>query len=313
MAILTVKNLTKKFKSATGEFVAVDNISFDLKEGEILGLLGPNGAGKTTTIQMLLGIIMPNIGSISYFGKDLEKNRGYCLQRLNFTSAFNTLQGRTSVWENLIVFANLYQVDKPEEKIKNLLLKFDMEEMANKRYHDLSSGQRTRVNIIKSLINNPQILLMDEPTASLDPDIADKTLTMIENLKKNVGQTILYTSHNMSEITRICDRVIFLDQGKIVAQDTPLGLTKHIQEAQVRLTYNEDKKIVENFLVEHQILCKFFDAHTVVIYTTEKNIPKIIFGISKAGVWITDIEVKKPTLEDVFLKIARNKYVIDKN
>ena len=173
MDILKVKNLTKKFN----KFTAVDNISFDLKEGEILGLLGPNGAGKTTTIQMLLGITTPTTGTIHYFDKDFFKHSQYCLSRLNFTSAFNNLQGRNSVWENLQVFANLYNVENYIPKIKKLINRFEMEDFVYKRYFDLSTGQKTRANFIKALINDPKIILMDEPTASLDPDIADKTLT----------------------------------------------------------------------------------------------------------------------------------------
>lgn len=306
MAVLQVKNLTKKF----GSFTAVDSISFDLKEGEILGLLGPNGAGKTTTIQMMLGITTPTSGIINYFEKDFFKNPEYCLSRINFTSAFNNLQGRTSVWENLIVFANLYEVKDYIPKIKKLISHFEMDDLVHKRYFDLSTGQKTRANFIKALINDPEVILMDEPTASLDPDIADKTLTFIENLRKERTISILYTSHNMSEVTRICDRVIFMDKGKVVAEDTPLGLTKRIQVAQLRLTFNDKKDVVTEYLEKEKLDCRFDGEHVVLITTEEKALPKIIFDLSKVGIWMTDIEVKKPTLEHVFLQIARGeKYV----
>lgn len=310
MNVLKVKNLTKKFGPPVGGFTAVDNISFDLKEGEILGLLGPNGAGKTTTIQMLLGITTPTSGTIHYFDMDFFKNSQYCLSQLNFTSAFNNLQGRTSVWENLIVFANLYQVENYISKIKKLVSRFEMDDLVHKRYFDLSTGQKTRANFIKALINDPKIILMDEPTASLDPDIADKTLTFIEDLRKERPITILYTSHNMAEVTRICDRVIFLDKGKIVAKDTPLGLTKRIQEAQLRLTFNDNKDAVIKYMKKEGLNHRFDGEHVVYITTEEKALPKIIFDLSKVGIWMTDIEVKKPTLEHVFLQIARGeKYV----
>jgi len=306
MAVLQVKNLTKKF----GSFTAVDNISFDLKEGEILGLLGPNGAGKTTTIQMLLGITIPDSGEIKYFDKDFSRYPEYCLSRLNFTSAFNNLQGRTSVWENLIVFANLYQVENYIPKIKKLIARFEMDDLVNKRYFDLSTGQKTRANFIKALINDPKIILMDEPTASLDPDIADKTLSFIEELRRERPITILYTSHNMAEVTRISDRVIFLDKGKIVAEDTPLELTKLIQVAQLRLTFNDKKDIISQYMKKEKLDHRFDGEHVVLITTEEKTLPKIIFDLSKLGIWMTDIEVKKPTLEHVFLQIARGeKYV----
>lgn len=308
MAVLEVKNLTKRF----GKFVAVDNISFSLKEGEILGLLGPNGAGKTTTIQMMLGITTPTNGNLYYFEKDFFEYPEYCLSRLNFTSAFNNLQGRTSVWENLIVFANLYQVKNYIPKIKKLITRFEMDDLVNKRYFDLSTGQKTRANFIKALINDPKIILMDEPTASLDPDIADKTLSFIEELRRERPITILYTSHNMAEVTRICDRVIFLDKGKIVAEDTPLGLTKLIQVAQLRLTFNDKKDIISQYMKKEKLNFRFDGEHVVYITMEEKILPKIIFDLSKLGIWMTDIEVKKPTLEHVFLQIARGeKYVFE--
>lgn len=306
MAVLQVKNLTKRF----GSFTAVDNISFEIKEGEILGLLGPNGAGKTTTIQILLGITTPTSGTVHYFDKDFLKNSHYCLSQLNFTSAFNNLQGRNTVWENLVVFAHLYGVKNHTQKIKELVKRFEMEEFVNKRYFDLSTGQKTRANFIKALINDPKIILMDEPTASLDPDIADKTLTFIEELRRERPITILYTSHNMSEVTRICDRVIFMDKGKVVAEDTPLGLTKRIQVAQLRLTFNDKKEIIVEYLKKEKLDYRFDGGHVVFITTEEKALPKIIFDLSKVGIWMTDIEVKKPTLEHVFLQIARGeKYV----
>lgn len=301
MDILKASGLTKRF----GEFVAVDNISFSVKEGEVVGFLGPNGAGKTTTIQMLLGITTPTSGTIHYFDKDFFKDPQYCLSRINFTSAFNTLQGRVTVWENLVVFAHLYHVENPLPKIKKLVERFEMGDLVHKRYWDLSTGQRTRANFIKALLNDPKIILMDEPTASLDPDIADKTLTFIEELRREHKITILYTSHNMAEVTRVCDRVIFLDKGKIVAQDTPLGLTKRVQVAQLRLTFNENKPVVEKYMKDEKLQYRFDGEHVVYITTEETALPKIIFGLSKLGIWMTDIEVKKPTLEHVFLQIAR--------
>jgi ABC-2 type transport system ATP-binding protein len=225
MDILTVKNLTKRF----GKFTAVNNISFSLKEGEILGLLGPNGAGKTTTIQMLLGITTPDAGEINYFENDFFNNRQSCLEKINYTSAFNELQGRETVMENLVVSSLLYQIKNYQKKIFELVDYFGVRNLIDRRYKFLSSGEMSRINLIKSLLNDPKILLMDEPTASLDPDIADKTLEIIENLKKDRNLSILYTSHNMKEVDRICDRIIFLNHGEIFAEDTPSGLTKKME------------------------------------------------------------------------------------
>jgi ABC-2 type transport system ATP-binding protein len=301
--ILEVEKLVKNY----GSFRAVDGISFTVPKGKIVGLLGPNGAGKTTTIQMLLGITLTNGGCIKYFGKDFSQHRLYCLQRINFTSAYNSLLGRITVQENLLVFANLYQVEHAKEKMLKLMKYFEILDLLPNLYQTLSAGQKTRVNLVKSLLNDPELILMDEPTASLDPDIADKTLTLIEELKRERNLAILYTSHNMSEITRICDEVIFLDHGKIVAQDTPFNLTKRISSANIRLTFDNDtdKEIIEQHLQEQTQNFSFLDNHTVTVHTEEHLIPQVLFGISRTGVAITDIEIQKPTLEDVFLQIAR--------
>lgn len=303
--ILEVEGLIKNY----GAFRAVDGISFQVPEGKVIGLLGPNGAGKTTTIHMLLGIALVNGGTIKYFGKDFPLHREKILTRINFASAFNELQGRISVLENLLVFAELYGLQNPRKKIEELAEYFDVTNLLKYLYRDLSQGQKTRTNLLKALLNDPDLILMDEPTASLDPDIADKTLTLIEELKKSRHLSILYTSHNMAEVTRICDEVIFLDRGKIVAHDTPLGLTKRITKAELRLTFDGERMTVDRFLKAQNQSFVFPSDFAVVVDAEEKLIPQIIFGINRAGVEITDIEIKKPTLEDVFLQIARKKMI----
>lgn len=299
--LLEVKNLVKNY----GEFRAVDGISFSIPRGKIVGFLGPNGAGKTTTIQILLGVTLSNGGSISYFGKDFSTHRLECLQRINAASAFNTLMGRISVWENLFVFAELYQIANPKKKIKELGDYFGISDLFSTKYQYLSAGQKTRVNLVKSLLNDPEILLMDEPTASLDPDIADKTLELIEKLRDERNLSILYTSHNMQEITRICDEVIFLDHGKIVAHDTPENLTKRITSAGLQLAFVGERGALESYLRSESVTHSFPERHVVHVEIEELLIPKILFDISKTGVTIVDIEIQKPTLEDVFLQIAR--------
>ena len=303
MNILDVKNLKKKFN----EFTAVDTISFELKKGEILGFLGPNGAGKTTTIQMLLGILTPTSGKISYFEKDFDKNKSDILQRINFASSFNTLQGRITVRENLIVFAHLYRVSDVDKKIKQLAKKLEFEGELDKKYWDISAGQKTRVNLAKALINDPELLLLDEPTASLDPDISDKLLSYIEELQNDQKISIIYTSHEMDEVTRICDRVIIMSHGAIVAHDTPIGLTKRIKVATLQLAFDTPRADFERFLKKEHLAYTFVKDFIVCIKLEETEIPKVIFDIKKAGIWITDIEIEKPSLEDVFLQIARNK------
>ncbi len=300
--ILEVDLLRKQF----GTFRAVDDISFHVERGQVVGLLGPNGAGKTTTIHMIIGLTRYDGGTVKYFGKDLQTHRGESLQRINFTSSYNTLQGRITVAENLRVFADLYRVTDQRRVINELVDYFEVRDLMDQTFWSLSAGQRTRINLIKSLLNEPELLLMDEPTASLDPDIADKTLSLIEDLREARGLSIVYTSHNMAEVARICDTVVFLDHGKIVASDTPVGLTRRIPTAEVRLIFAEGgRDAIGAWLVANNHDHRFVGDHTVVITTREGAIPQLLFGVSSAGAEITDIEIHKPTLEDVFLQIAR--------
>jgi ABC-2 type transport system ATP-binding protein len=299
--VLEVNNLTKSF----GDFTALNDFAFKLREGEILGLLGPNGAGKTTTIQMLLGLTIPTSGAVSYFGRDLSKNREYCLSNINFTSAYSQVQGKLTVRQNLNVYSALYGLKKPEARIKELLALFEIEQALDQVYWKLSSGQKTRVNLVKMMLNSPKIILMDEPTASLDPDIVNKVLELIVDLQKKEGMSILYTSHNMSEVERVCDRVIFLDRGRKVAEDTPLGLTKLVGNVSLTLTFDGDIESVAEYLNEKGFPFKKIRRHVVEINLAEKNIPKVLFGLKKRDVWLTNIDIKKPNLEDVFITIAK--------
>lgn len=220
--ILTVKHLTKVFNGTT----AVKNISFELYEGEILGFLGPNGAGKTTTIQMILGLITPSKGKITIFGKDMQHNREEILQMVNFSSAYVSLPTNLKVWENLYTFARLYGIKDYKKRVKELAEFFNITLLMNKLYGTLSSGQATRVNLTKSLLNSPKLLFLDEPTASLDPDIADRTRKMLKKIQSEQGVTIFYTTHNMTEVEKLCNRAIFINEGKIVTEGTPEKLIK---------------------------------------------------------------------------------------
>ncbi len=215
--VVEVNGLTKVFKS----FKAVDNVSFDIYPGEILGLLGPNGAGKTTIIHMLLGLTTPASGDINVFGFDLKKNREKIIQDVNFASSYVSMPNSLTVKENLKVFARLYKVKKKEKRISELLKIFEIEAIEDKLVRHISSGHQTRLNLAKALINNPKILFLDEPTASLDPDIADKTRSLLKSIKKNRNLSILYTSHNMKEMEEMSDRIIFLHKGRIIAEGRP--------------------------------------------------------------------------------------------
>ncbi len=214
--IVQVRNLTKQF----GDFTAVDGISFDIRQGEILGLLGPNGAGKTTTIQMLLGLITPTAGSIRMFGLDLTTHREEILQQVNFSSTYISMPFSLTVEENLRVVARLYGLANVERRIDDVVKKLEMDSFRGKLTRRLSSGQMTRLTLAKAILTEPKILFLDEPTASLDPDIAHKTRGLLREIRAATGLTMLYTSHNMREMEEMSDRIIFLQRGKIVAEGT---------------------------------------------------------------------------------------------
>jgi ABC-2 type transport system ATP-binding protein len=215
--LVEVKGLTKEF----GPVKAVNDISFEMYEGEILGLMGPNGAGKTTTLQMLLNLTYQSAGTVTIFGMDYKKNREEILSRINFSSSYISLPYALTVRENLMVFARLYSVRGAAAKIGELLKLFEIDDIQHTTTRKLSSGMITRVCLCKSLLNDPEILFLDEPTASLDPDIADKTRTLLKRIRDERGLSILYTSHNMTEMEELCDRVIFMDKGSIIAAGRP--------------------------------------------------------------------------------------------
>jgi len=220
--LLQVNNLCKSYNS----FQAVKCVSFELYPGEILGLLGPNGAGKTTIIHMLLGLTSPTSGEIRIFGLNPEKarEREKILSRMNFTSTYVAMPYSLTLRESLQVFARLYGVRKAKAKVDMLIEQFELKEVADRPVRTLSSGQMTKLNLAKAFVNDPDILLLDEPTASLDPDIADRTRKYLLEVKKNRKMAILYTSHNMQEMEEISDRLLFLHHGEIIARGTPQEL-----------------------------------------------------------------------------------------
>ncbi len=223
--LLKTSSLTKVFNSLT----AVDNISFDIYPGEILGLLGPNGAGKTTTIHMLLGLTTPTSGSIRVFGLDLKTRRREILSCVNFSSTYVSMPASLTVNENLKVFARLYGITDAKKVISDLLETFEIADIKDKLARHLSTGQLTRLNLAKSFINNPRILFLDEPTASLDPDIADKTRRLLKRIKDRNNISVFYTSHNMNEMESMSDRLIFLNKGKIIAEGKPDAVIKRLK------------------------------------------------------------------------------------
>jgi ABC-2 type transport system ATP-binding protein len=220
--VLRVVDLRKDY----GETMAVDGVSFEVARNEILGLLGPNGAGKTTTINMILGILEPSSGTIRIEGVDLATHRSRALERTNFAAVYAALPGNLTVYQNLRIFGMLYGVSSLPGRIAALLEQFDLEKLRNVKYGLLSSGEQTRVSLAKAMLNNPALLLLDEPTASLDPATAREMRAKIRQSALNGTGGVLWTSHNMHEVEDVCDRVLFLSHGRILLEGDPKTLPR---------------------------------------------------------------------------------------
>ena len=215
--VVAVDRLVKDYKTTR----AVDGISFALERGSITGLLGGNGAGKTTTIAMILGLVMPTSGSVRVMGAEMPRQRYQVLHRMNFESPYLDLPHRLTVRQNLAVFGRLYAVDNLSERVASIADELVLTELLDRPTGKLSSGQKTRVALAKALINAPELLLLDEPTASLDPDTADWVRGRLERYRAERGATVLLASHNMNEVERLCERVIIMKRGRIEDDDTP--------------------------------------------------------------------------------------------
>lgn len=218
--VLAVDNLCKTYHQT----VAVDRISFVVGRNEVVGLLGPNGAGKTTTINMLLGVLEPTRGKILIEGVDLLRNRSRALSCTNFAAVYAPLPGNLTVAENLSFFGRLYGVKRLDERVRELLEEFELTRFRDTKSGALSSGEQTRVSLAKAMINRPQLLLLDEPTASLDPATADDARALIKRCTASGTGGVLWTSHNMYEVEEVCDRVLFLSKGKILLDGDPKTL-----------------------------------------------------------------------------------------
>ena len=209
---IIIDGLTKQFKN----ILAVKNISFKIGKGKIIGLLGPNGCGKSTTIGMMLGLIKPSSGTVIINGQNIEHNRTNLLEKMNFISPYVELPKKLTVEENLKVYGRLYGVKNLKNKISDLMEKLNLFSFKSRKTGELSSGQKNRVSLAKALINDPEILLLDEPTASLDPDVGDYIRSFIEDYASNKGATILLASHNMNEVERLCYEVLMMKNGEII-------------------------------------------------------------------------------------------------
>lgn len=306
MKVLEVSNLTKKF----GNFTAVDNISFSLEEGEILGMLGPNGAGKTTTLQMLLGALSTSGGQIRYFGKDLAHNREDILEQINFSSTYVNLPERLTVKESLRFVSFLYDIPDRKKRIDKIVEIFQIQGLLRKKFFELSAGQRTRVGLAKAMLNLPKILLLDEPTASLDPEVAKFIREFLLNEQKNFKMSVLITSHNMAEVEELCDRVVFINGGRVVADDKPISLAKTIKVSHVELWVTKNSEKLFNYCKDRN-LPHVADGQYVTVDVNEELISDFLRDLAELGVTYAEISIAKPSLEDYFLQMAQRRNTND--
>ncbi len=298
MYILETKSLSKKF----GDFVAVDNVSIQLKEGEILGILGPNGAGKTTTIQMLLGILTPSAGEVYYFGKKLKNQRTEIMEQIGFSSTYTNLPWYLTVKENLTWISHMFLIKDRKQRVREIIKLFKMEDIEKKIMADLSAGQLTKVNMAKAFINYPKILLLDEPTASLDVEIAKYIRNLVLKERKEYKVSVIITSHNMAEVEELCDRVIVINNGKIIANDTPAALIKSIKICRVELFIEKNLKKVTSYCASEKLKYEI-DGKSIYISLESSKIPSLLQNLNKSNVSYSEISIERPSLEDYFLQV----------
>lgn len=309
--LIDVRELTKVYPSEKkngSPFVAVDRVSFQLHQGEILGLLGPNGAGKSTTIQMLMGTLTPTSGVLQYQGKDLSTHRSQIMESVTFASTYVKMPWRLTVMENLRIYSLLYGVDHQifEKRAEKFLSFFGVWDQRFKSVGQLSAGQITRIMLAKAFIPYPKIVLLDEPTASLDPDMAHQVRKFIKQQQSEYRLSIIYTSHNMDEVSDVCDRVIFLQNGRIVAQDKPEMLAQSVSATRLRLIVKDGLKRIKSF-AKNRSLKNQVEGREIVIEINEQLIAEFLNELANQGIQYSQISIDKPTLEDYFLSMSQRK------
>jgi len=306
---LQVHNLCKVFSShkrSSRPFTAIDDISFELQPGQILGLLGPNGAGKSTTISMLLGALSPTAGEIRYFGQNFATHTSLVMQQIAFASTYIKMPWRLTIMENLKVYGLLYGIKGQvfHQRIEKFLKFFEVWEQRHKTINDLSAGQVTRIMLAKAFLPYPKIVLLDEPTASLDPDIAHQVREFVKLQRQEHGVSILYTSHNMDEVADVCDEVMFLKQGQVIATDKPENLASSVKTARMRLMVKDGLKRIEKFARAKDMPVEIV-GREAVIEINEKKIADFLAKLAQEKIEYTQITIDKPTLEDYFLEMSK--------
>ena len=304
---LQVRKLTKEFRSKP-PLRAVDSISFEVGAGEIVGLLGPNGAGKTTTLRMLTSILTPTSGEILYFGSELQKTRSQALEKVGFASAYAMLPHLLTVNQNLMIHGMLFSMKRPDirKRATELLNEFGLEDLRKRTFFQLSVGQRTRVMLVKAFLHRPRIVLLDEPTASLDPDVAEDIRKFVLRQRDNDGVSVLVTSHNMQEVTSVCDRVIFLNGGRILANDTPINLAHSVGEVQIVLRAATNLKALEHLASDAG--WKYNERYSedeISVALPEEAISKFLQSVAATNIDYQGTKILYPTLEEFFLKFAK--------
>lgn len=306
--LLEIKNLSKTFTTQKNHhYTALKGISFALKAGEILGFLGPNGAGKTTTIQLLLGLMKPTAGEITYFGKDFKTHRSEILEKVTFATAYAKLPARLTVKENLELYGRLYGLTAQQraERIDHLIEFFGLKHLLNRLTGGLSAGQMTAMMLIKAFMPQPRIVLLDEPTASLDPEIAQMVRAFILEERRRNSLSVLFTSHNMAEVEEICDRVLILRKGEIIANSSPEQIAAQIAKTRVVLIMSDEvKERAARFGDEKQIIYSLLP-NAIQFSIDEKEVAALLIKLAQQGIEYNSISIENPTLEDYFLQIAR--------
>lgn len=305
---LEVKNLTKVFTIKPGEvYTAVNNVTFSVPQGHIMGLLGANGAGKTTIIQMLLSTLTPTHGTIRYFGKDLAHNRSEVLEKVAFASTYVELPAALTVKENLLFAAQMQGLSRKKAEIncQKYLEAFLATDLQHRYTGTLSAGQLTRIMLVKAFLVEPAVLLLDEPTAALDPDIAQEVRSCILQQQKEQAVSVLLTSHNMTEVTELCDSVMVLQKGEIIAQDTPENLAAQAGLVHISLQVESLLKAeaVRDMLVP--IYAVETTGTAIRIACKEEEIAAVLIRLARADIHYTHLSLDKPTLEDYFIGVVK--------
>ncbi|MFP4024653.1 MAG: ABC transporter ATP-binding protein [Thiohalospira sp.] len=306
--IIVAKNLTKKYD----DFIAVNDLTFSVKKGEVFGFLGPNGAGKTTTINMLIGMAKITSGNIYYNGEDLTKNIKKAQEIIGVVADESNLYDEMSGYDNLCFCGSLYGLTKTdrETKAKELLKKFQLSEAANKKFKAYSKGMKRKLTIAAALIHHPQILFLDEPTTGIDVASVRQIREMIKKLNEN-GTTVFLTTHYIEEAERLCDRVAFINNGKIIKIDTVNNLLNETKEANIievvfETNLNNEKELLNKINQKFtNINCNLKNLNTIKIISAEKiDIAPIVSFLSSENIFITEAKLISPTLEDAFVKMT---------